>query len=238
MRHVNRITLPPSNLQIIQPDGTMSASWYQFFASIAGTISQNGSALDINQIKTVAQQALVKASSEVTAVGAATAAAAAQQTADTAVTLANQAQTTAYAAYTAATNPQLLIASKNLSDIPNDPTARANLGVNLVPVTFTYGSVAASFAKYIPIVQPTTIPAGFAGTHTYCGTEATLDAVFTVRVIRASAPILIGYITLIHLGQFSSFSNQAAFKLLAGDVLQIITPPVVDASLAPCSFGA
>ena len=218
---------------MLQPDGTMrSILGISKMANLASVISQNGNALNITEIGRVAQQALTKASAETTATGAAAAAAAAQATADGAVTIATAAQSIASQAFTAATNPQLLIATKNLSDIPNDPLARTNLGVNLIAVTVTYDTLPASLPRYIPITQPTTVPAGFAGTVTYCGVTPTTDATFTVRVIRAGAPILIGYITLIHLGHAASFSNQAAFKLVAGDVLQITCPSPADTSLA------
>lgn len=121
--------------------------------------------------------------------------------------------------------------SNNLSDLTNTSQARQNLGVSLAPAVFAFPTPSASQIVSIPIVEAVTLPASFAGFQTYCFPFGTADAVFTVQLVRNNVTIPIGFITLIHLGNFNSVTSQPAVALIAGDCLQVMAPVSPDATL-------
>ena len=87
-------------------------------------------------------------------------------------------------------------------------------------------------AVIMAIVQNTQVPANFAGSAGYSGTNATATSAFTVSYIHSGSPTTIGTFTFSSAGHTPTLSTQAAVNLVSGDVLIITTPSVIDATLA------
>ena len=87
-------------------------------------------------------------------------------------------------------------------------------------------------AVIMAIVQNTQVPANFAGSAGYSGTNATSSSAFTVSYIHSGSPITIGTFTFSSAGHTPTLSTQAAVNLVSGDVLIITTPSAIDATLA------
>lgn len=227
--------LPTPTQPIVDPATGIPTPLYHRFQ--VGLFLRTGGAAGANttDVQTLAEQA------ESIANSAAAEATLAKNTANSAVIAADAAQTTANTAATSAQNANTLgtylnknalLAANDLSDVSNVSASRANLGLNVFPLTVTFDTLTTGLTRYVPLVSNLTIPANFARTSTYCGTVPTADAVFTVSYIRGPLTTPIGTITLIHLSVFNALSIQAPVNLLSGDTLVIQCPSPADATLA------
>jgi hypothetical protein len=112
------------------------------------------------------------------------------------------------------------------SDLP------AQIANSLAQVSVPGQPAASQKLLIIPIVQNTQVPANFGGSAGYSINNATLSSVFTVSYIRSGSPTSIGTFTFTSAGSTATLSTQAAVNLLTGDVLLIVAPAGVDATLA------
>ena len=90
---------------------------------------------------------------------------------------------------------------------------------------------------YMGVTQAMQVPANFAGTVSYSGTNASGTAVFNISYIRAGVPTAIGTITFTNASHTGTLSTQASVNLLVGDILVITQPHPLDALLAAVAIN-
>jgi hypothetical protein len=152
--------------------------------------------------------------------------------------------------------------ANNLSEVTLPLTARSNLGLGSaatqastafkaagavetwatlpaeaqnLPIAFVIPSKPAASQIYnMVMATAVTIPANFAGTVAYQGTQATASAVFTLNKITGGATLTaIGTLTLGTANKTAlTLSTQAQASLAAGDVLQLVAPATQDTTMA------
>lgn len=120
-----------------------------------------------------------------------------------------------------------------------DPTFRALVYADLLALPYNVsfaesGKPLAGMILNIPITDALTFPSNFTKSVLFASTASTLDEFITVNKIVSGSPIGIGMITIAsasHVGVFTTASG-APQNMAAGDTLQLVFPPVQDASLA------
>lgn len=227
--------LPPSTAPII--DVSTGAPTPAFYFLLVTIQNRTGGIAGINldTVNATANAALALGHTNSTAIGALQTQVTSQGITITAIqSTANTALTTSNSAVALVNNLRTLTLQKanNLSDLSNTSTARTNIGLATIGEVFRFSTPTASQVISFPVIRPMSIPINFTGTVTFVQTFATADAVFTVQVIRNGQTFLIGRITLIHAGNFSSFTLQPVFPLIVDDCVQIVAPSIPDATLA------
>jgi hypothetical protein len=127
-----------------------------------------------------------------------------------------------------APTPAVIVAA----DMGSVPISYAQLPreVQTVPASFPFtGKPDPGLAIHLPMGYPMSIPAALAGTATYARVAPSATATFTLNQISGITVTLIGTITLLPNGG-AALAGPGAL-LAAGDVLQLITPTVQDATL-------
>jgi hypothetical protein len=127
--------------------------------------------------------------------------------------------------WTAQVNLLIGAASIGYSQLPAE--------VQQVPVPFQFtGQPANSAMLNVPMVMTVDVPSGLTGAHVYDNARATANATFTLNKISAGVSTLLGTVTITPASNTSANLSGGGVRLVAGDVLQIIAPPIQDATLA------
>lgn len=223
---------PPYDQPISDKNGNITPAWGQcIFALFQRTGSTAG--YDIATIQAQSQQALT------TAIQAETEATAAQVLAENADTTAIAAQTLASTANNAATtngraiaiiNTSALFAKNNLSDLTNDATARASLGVSTFPLIYQIDSASGGINRLVPAWRPLTFDTNFAGSIGYCATPPTGNVVLAISYIRGGVTTNIGSMTFYAGTHIAFFTAQPPFSVETGDIITLTGPS--DATMA------
>lgn len=219
----NRAELPSINEPMVDPaSGIVSNEWYRWaLAMLNRTGGSSGSST--SDAASVAQQAYnLSLTANNNANNALTQITTLTSTVGNTTTIANGAEADAQLALTAA--DEKLAKTANFSDLSSLSTARFNLGVSSMPLTFSIASFTGQ-SLYMPVVVPITIPASFTCI-TYLATPPSSDAVVTLKVIRVSSLVqTIANLTL-PAGVMSSHitATNTAFTISVGDTLQLQCP--------------
>lgn len=127
------------------------------------------------------------------------------------------------------TDVLLDVAHPGVAQLP----ASVQTNLNVASVS---GVLTASMVLWtIPIVQPCTVPANFAGALGYARTAGTGGTALTLSYLRSGTKTPIGTLTFAAADHALTLSFQPALALLAGDVLLLDGPATPDAALA--DFG-
>lgn len=214
--------LPPYTQPIVNPDGTPTIDWGQFFFALSERTGGTGVGYNIGEIQAQTQEALTIATE--TAAGLVVT----NENVASVTTIANTANVTANTANSlaitanagiAALDATALLMTGNLSGLADLNISRANLGVDTFPLIFQIDSANSGINRVIPLWRPLTFAINFNGSAGYCLTAPASDVTISIGYIRSGVTSFAGSITFYAGGQIGFFSAQPAFSTDLGDVL-------------------
>lgn len=218
--------LPPTTQPISDKDGNIVTPWYQYLYALYLRTGE-GQGINVAEIQQEVQQANTTA---IAADATANSGLALAETVETGLQsttiIAVNAQNLANVAQRniATINQTALFAANNLSELADDGTARANLGVSTFPLIFQIDSATNGIKRLIPAWRPLTFGTNFSGSIGYCMIAPTANVTLNIGYIRSGVSTVIGSMTFYAGTQIAFFTAQPPSSVQTGDIITLIGP--------------